>query len=288
MHQTFADMKASLGGYWDQAESYQKFLYVVGALLILSAAFHAGVLLLTGGSWEGDVSWRKPILFGESFGLTAVSLAWVMTFLPRWRWRGWLLALALGVANTYEVVWVSIQQWRGVPSHFNDATDFDAALFAAAGAMILVAAIVIVTVTLLAFFTLKAPPSLAWAIRLGLLVLIAGQAFGQRIIQEGDSTFGAAGALKVPHALSVHGPQVLPLLAWLLLFTPWSERRRTGFVFLAAAGYALLIGVSAVQTFSGRAPLDLGPATAVLLGVGGIAVAGAYLAGLAALRRSPA
>ena len=109
-------MLGKLCSYWVQAESYQKFLYSVGALLIFSAVFHTGVLIVSGGALEGDVSWRKPILFGEAFGLTCLSIAWIMTFLPKRTVSGWLLAGTLGVANFGEVFWVGMQQWRGVPS----------------------------------------------------------------------------------------------------------------------------------------------------------------------------
>lgn len=168
-------MLGSVRGYWVRAESYQKFLYFIGALLLASAVFHTGVLIATGGSLEGPVSWRKPILFGEAFGLTALSVAWVMTFLPRYRIRGWLLAGTLGVANFGEVFWVSMQQWRGVPSHFNLATPFDAAAFTAAGGLIFFTATVITIVTLWTFLSLQAPRSFAWAIRAGMVLLIFSQ-----------------------------------------------------------------------------------------------------------------
>ncbi len=154
-------MLTTLRRYWTEAEGYQKFAYIIGAFLILSAVFHAGVLVVTGGSLKGDVSWRKPILFGEAFGLTALSVAWFTTFLPRKRVRGWLLLGTLGVANFMEVCWVSIQQWRGVPSHFNFSTPFDAALFNANGVMIACTVTVITIVGIWSFFSLQAPPSLA-------------------------------------------------------------------------------------------------------------------------------
>ena len=53
-------MVATLRSYWTRAEGYQKFAYVIGVLLIGSAVFHTGVLIVTGGSFEGPVSWRKP------------------------------------------------------------------------------------------------------------------------------------------------------------------------------------------------------------------------------------
>jgi hypothetical protein len=281
-------MQATLRGYWAQAEGYQKFLYSVGALLLASAVFHTGVLAATGGSLEGDVSWRKPILFGEAFGLTALSLAWVMTFLPKRRVVGWLLAGALGLANAGEVFLVAMQQWRGVPSHFNESTPFDEAVFAAMGVLIIFAAFVIVVVTVWTFISLQAPRSLAWAIRFGWVALVGGQLFGNLMITQGGHTFGAAGAMKVPHALTVHGPQVLPLLGWLLLFTNWSERQRTRTVLLGTVGYVGLVVVSAFQTYSGRAPLDLSLPTALGLGMSLAIFGAAYVWTLVGLRPGPA
>ena len=49
------------------------------------------------------------------------------------------------------------------------------------------------------------------------------------------------------------------MLALLLLFTNWSERRRMQTVILGAAGYGGLVAVGALQAYSGRAPLDLTP-----------------------------
>jgi hypothetical protein len=278
-------MLASLRGYRVEAQGYQKFLYGVGALLVLSAVFHTGVMLATGGSLEGDVSWRKPITFGESFGLTAISIAWIMTFLPKGRLLGWPLALALGLANLGEVAWVSLQQWRGVPSHFNNSTPLDAGLFALAGVLILFTGIVILAVTLLSFFSLKAPPSLAWAIRLGLLLLVASQFFGLLMIRQDSHTFGSAGAMKIPHALALHAAQVLPLLGWLLLFTKWTEGRRTRTVLVGAAGYTVVLAVSAFQTYTGRAPLDLSVGAALLLGIGALLLLAAYATTLLRLHR---
>jgi hypothetical protein len=279
-------MLASLRGYWIEAQGYQKFLYGVGALLVLSAVFHTGVMLATGGSLEGDVSWRKPITFGESFGLTAISIAWIMTFLPKMRLLGWALALALGFANFGEVAWVSLQQWRGVPSHFNNSTPFDAGLFALAGVLILFTGIVILVVTLLSFFSLKAPPSLAWAIRLGLLLLVASQFFGLLMIRQEGHTFGSAGAMKVPHALALHGAQVLPLLAWLLRFSNWSESRRCRTVLIGSAGYIVWVAGSALQTFRGLAPLDLDIRAAITFAMGGLLFFGAYAATLTGLQKT--
>ncbi len=53
----------------------RRFLYLVGALLVSSGLFHLGVFLVDGGPWAGPLSWRKPVTFGISFGLTALAVA---------------------------------------------------------------------------------------------------------------------------------------------------------------------------------------------------------------------
>ena len=85
--------------YWDEAESYQKLLYFTGILLLVSAIIHTVVLIATGGTLMGDVSFRKAISFGEAFGLTAVSLAWFLTFVPKKRILWWILSSIYAVAN---------------------------------------------------------------------------------------------------------------------------------------------------------------------------------------------
>ena len=298
-------MVTTVRSYWSQAESYQKFLYFVGDLFLLSGLFHTGVLIVTDGSWAGPVSWRKPIIFGFSTGVTCLSVGWVLTFLPKYRLRGWLLSGALGISFLLEVFLIDMQQWRGVPSHFNYGTPFDAAVFNIMGTMIVVVEIVIVAVALWTFFSLKAPLSLTWAIRLGMVLLVVGQIFGNLIIANGIPKildfqtgefisegvnsayiFGAAGSMKLPHALTLHAIQVLPVLAFLLLFTNWSESRRLTAVIVAAAGYAGLVVVSAFQTFSGLALFDMSLLAGLGFGISAVSLIVAYVVALVGLRQT--
>jgi len=48
-------------------------LAVIGLLLVASGMAHLVVWAVLGGPWEGPVTWRKPILFGISGGLTSLS-----------------------------------------------------------------------------------------------------------------------------------------------------------------------------------------------------------------------
>jgi len=153
-------MAAQLKVYWTNAESYQKLLYITGFLLISSGVFHTGVLIGTGGTFQGDVSFRKAITFGEAFGLTAISLSWFLTFLPKRRSLWWTLGGIYVVATFLEVFLVTMQIWRGVPSHFNNNTSFDAAVFAIMGITIAMHLPLMVGVLIASFTSLKAAASL--------------------------------------------------------------------------------------------------------------------------------
>jgi len=269
----------SLTSYARRRAPYQTFLYVTAFLLLASGLVHGVLWAVTGDSWTDPVSWRKPALFGISFGLTALSLAWVHTFLRARRRLGWLVCGSFGVAAVGEVGLITLQRWRGVPSHFNTTTGFDATVFQLMGLLVAVAALDIITVTVRALTSLDAAPSMRLAIRAGLLLLVAGQVLGQLILINGvavlrddpgvdlaqANVLGLAGQMKVPHAVALHAVQVLPALAWLLSSTALAERVRLRLVVLATAGYAGLLLVNVAQTFRGLAPLALGVTALVLL-----------------------
>ena len=289
-------MRESLLGYWRQARPWQRLGYLVGAALILVGLAHLLAWLFVGGAWAGPVSFRKPTTFGISFGLTTVTMAWVAGQLRISDRTGWLLMVPLVLADTSEVVWVSVQRWRGVAAHFNDDTALDNLLFVVMGGVAVgVAATVILVVTVLSFTHMRAAPSMALAIRAGLLILLVAQVVGGWMIQhglgladqgatDGLTTFGAAGVMKVPHAVAIHGIQVLPALAWLLSFAALPEQRRVGLVRVAVGGYVALVVVSVLQTASGVAPFDVGVVAALLYLLGVALLGMALVTALLALR----
>jgi hypothetical protein len=292
-----ARMRVSLLGYWQQARPWQRLGYLVGAALIVVGLGHLVAWLVVGGAWAGPITFRKPTTFGISFGLTTITLAWVAGHLRISDRTGWLLLVPLALADASEVVWVSVQRWRGVASHFNNDTTLDSLLFLLmGGGAIAVAATVILVMTVLAFTAMRASPSMALAIRAGLLILLVAQVVGGWMIQhglgpaeegvtEGLTTFGAAGVMKVPHAVAIHGIQVLPALAWLLSFAALPEPRRLRLVRIAVVGYAALVVVSVLQTVTGAAPFDVGVVAAVLYLLGVLLLGAAFLAALLALRK---
>ena len=278
-------------GRFTAVPAWQRFAYWCAALLVLAGLFHVGVFLSDGGPWEGPLSWRKPIVFGLSFGLTVATLAWVLGFLHPRRAVAWVVVAVLAVASVGEVALISMQTWRGVPSHFNNSTPFDETVFSLMGTLVTVLVVLTVLVTVWSFFRLDAPAGLALAIRAGLVLMLVGQAVGVQMILEGGNTFGTAGALKVPHALTLHAVQILPALALLLLLSDSTERDRVRVVRVGIGGYAVLIAATLVQTYGGRAPLDPGPGVILLALVGVALLATSWLVAVrrlgSALHRSP-
>jgi hypothetical protein len=242
---------------------------------MITGLFHLGVFFVKGGPWEGPISWRKPVAFGLSFGITTLTLAWLSLYMPRRR----LVALSvtvLALASVIEVALVALQRWRNVPSHFNFATPFDSAVFSVMGTPVGVIVLCIVFLTITAFRSLNADSSMSLAIRGSLVILLVSQGLGGAIIQNGLAIdrpptetnlaiLGAAGVMKLPHAVTMHALQLLPALALLLSLTSYEESKRRRVVGIGLAGYLGIAGSTLLQTFSGLAPFDLTPGAALLL-----------------------
>ena len=225
--------------------------YSAAVLLLVSGVIHLAVLLISGGTWEGPLSLRKPTTFGLSFGLTLANVTWIASFLPLKDRSRTLLLGTFAAACVLETFLVSLQAWRGVPSHFNVETPFDAvvAQTLAVGGFTLVAIVVMVTVA--AFRQGRAlPPPLRLAIRAGFVALVGAQvaggvmiATGMRLVFGGDPqrAYATGGWLKPAHAVLMHGILVLPLLAWLISRGNWDEGTQTRVVRTGIAIYALVV-----------------------------------------------
>ena len=224
--------------------------YVVGGVLLTSGLLHLVILVASGGSWTGPLSLRKPMAFGLSFGVTLITITWVASFLSlRERSRA-LFVFAFAAASVLETALITLQAWRGVPSHFNVATSGDALVTRAlaGGGVLLV--LLIVAMTVVAFRpNVAISASLRLAIQVGFVLLCAAMAVGGVMIGMGMSqviagnaaaAYATGGALKPTHAIMMHGILVLPVFARLLRLTAWGEERRLRAVRQAANAYVLL------------------------------------------------
>jgi len=106
--------------------------FAMAALALVAA----GGLVLDDRALVGAPIWLKPFRFSVSFAVYAVTLAWLISLLPRWcRVAGWS-GTAIAPAPAVEMVVIVGQVPRGRRSHFNVATPLDSALWAAMGVTI--------------------------------------------------------------------------------------------------------------------------------------------------------
>ena len=257
------ELGRALRRIWVDGRRVERVAYVVGLVLFVSGLVHVGILLVTGGTWIGPVSLRKAATFGLSFGLTLPSVAWATSYL-RLPARGLVLGVFIATC-VVETVLISMQAWRGVPSHFNFATPFDTAVsttLALGGGVIVLVGVVC---TLAAFAGAGGlAPSMALAVRTGLVVLLVAFATGAVMVARGvvearggqaQLAYDTAGSLKPLHAVAMHVVLVLPALAWLLAHTSWAEARRLRLVWVAVVADAVLTAVVGYEAFAGIPPL---------------------------------
>jgi hypothetical protein len=248
----------------------------------------------------GAPLWFKPLKFSLSIMLYAAALAWMLSRLPGRAFRptGWGITVALGL----EQLIIVGQAARGARSHFNEDTAFDVTLFAIMGATIVLVWLATVAIALRFLRERSDDQVTASAVRLGLLVGLAGMAVGFLISANGGHAVGVpdggpglflvgwsttGGDLRIGHFIGMHALQVLPLLAaGLAALGParLDETTRVRIVQVAAAGYAALVVLVTWQAL--RAQPLLAPDTVTLAALMAILVGtGAALAGV--LRRSP-
>lgn len=235
---------------------------VTGLLLILSDLAHLVVFAVAGGPWDGPVSWRKPVTFGLSFGVTLIAVTWITSYLAvRPRLRAVLLVV-FAADCLVEVGGITLQAWREVPSHLNMETPFNTAvsLTLAVGGGVLV---VLLTAFALVSFLRRptGPAGMALAVRSGFAVLLVGLTSGAAMIARGvaltrtghqEDAYHSTAWLKPLHGVSLHAVLVLPALALLLDHTPWSEKVRQRVVTGAVCCYAAAVvgaGVRAALTY---------------------------------------
>lgn len=241
--------------------------------LMISGLLHGVVWQVNGGEWEGAVSWRKPILFGLSTGVTVLSIAWVSTKVRPRRGDGPLL-FAFALTLAVEVVLITLQQWRNQPSHFNRSTSTDAAILTLIEVLITFATVYIVSLTVRVYGPLNATPAMQRAIRDGMALLVLGCLLGVLITLVGyqsvengtdPATFGEGGVLKFPHGIPLHAIQFLPLVVTLAESRRWSQSTIRK---LVRSGTLLTLSFTLfgiLQTFTGRPRFEFWPTSYAML-----------------------
>ena len=298
-------------------------LWSGSAPLTAGGVLMLAVLVVTLGGLAADVrvitgapAWLKPAKFAVSTAIYMLTLAWILTLLPEWprtrRIVGWLTAVVL----VLEVAIIDVQAWRGTTSHFNIGTVLDAVLFTIMGLAIVIQTLSSIAVAAALWRQTFQDRALGWALRLGVIITIAGASTGGfmtrpttaqleqakatgRMPIAGAHTIGAPdggpglpgtgwsvehGDVRVPHFVGLHAMQLLPLLA-IALRRRLSDQARVRAVVVAASSYMALYAVLLWQALRGESLVQPDGATLTALAVWTIVTAVA--AWRAASRHAP-
>ncbi len=245
-----------------------RLLVGAGILLTLSGLLHIPVWFLDGGDWEGRVSWRKPILFGISTGMTLWSLGWICGAIKRDRFAKFdlVVSFAIAVSLVIEVALITLQQWRGTASHFNHATEFDGRIDVVMFVLICIAFLGIVYLGIRSFGFLHLDDEFALAVRSGMVFLILSciigfviSSYGYTRTQAGlpPETVGENGVTKFPHGVAIHVLQILPAIVFMLRKLNVRSDIRKQFIWCASGSFMSLLVFACVQTISGQARFEL-------------------------------
>ncbi|GMN06271.1 hypothetical protein MTsPCn5_16600 [Croceitalea sp. MTPC5] len=174
--------------------------------------------------------WIKPFKFLISTAIYVATVGYLITFYPYSTLKknsirnivSWTLLLELGI--------IVYQAARGVPSHYNGSTAFDAMLFAGMGILIGINVLIMV---LFIIDTIRLKLALGrpvqFAILIGWIVVFFGSWIGGTMISQMAHNVGVAdggdglpllnwstvaGDLRIAHFFGLHGIQLIPLFAF--------------------------------------------------------------------------
>jgi len=217
----------------------------------------------------GINAWVKPVKFSVSIAVYVWTMALLFAPLGDWWAKPWL-GRGIAISMFAEITLIAMQSGRGVPSHFNSTTPFNAAVFGLMGLMILFN-------TLLAFGVflgwvwrdVAVDPLIGAGVRTGLILFMMGSLVGVIMIVLQGHTIGALdggpglpflnwstmhGDLRVAHAVGLHALQAIPLAAWWISTRMRGSSRTARATALMAVSLVYLCGLlfTLRQAFMGK------------------------------------
>jgi hypothetical protein len=202
-------------------------LAAVAALQTVLLAVFLAALVADPRTLAGEPLWLKPAKFAAGIAAFTGSLAWLTPHFPAPDATIRRVSLGVAAGSVVEIALIGGQAARGVESHFNTATAFDTAVYAAMGVTIL-AVVGLVAVLLARSWRREfaVPPAFAWGIRLGVLLFVLGSLEGGAMNAISSATTGGGqvvpglrwrlgGDFRVAHFVGLHALEALPLVGYL-------------------------------------------------------------------------
>jgi hypothetical protein len=297
---TDIDLRAILRRAWAANRS----LTFLGLAMLLALMAALVGIAIDPRAITGAPAWLKPAKFGLSIVIYSFTLQWLLTFVQGRPRLVRLTSIATTISFVVEMVVIIVQVVRGTTSHFNVGTPFDEMLWDTMGRFVIVIWLMNLLAAVLLLIQRLPDAAFAWALRLGLLLTLAGAASGflmtrptptqlaalkagQPVAAIGAHSVGVedggpglpitgwsttGGDLRVGHFVGLHALQAMPLVGWLL--TRRRARRlgpgqRTALVWTAGLAYLGLMLLLIWQALRGQ-PL-IAPDVTTLTALGGLA-----------------
>nr|BFE66026.1 hypothetical protein GCM10020063_105520 [Dactylosporangium thailandense] len=295
------------------ADMHRPLIAVAGLMAALALATLIGVFV-DDRTLLGAPIWLKPLKFSVSIAIYATTIAWLLPRLERRPRLGWWLGTVIAGTMLVEMVIITGQAARGHQSHFNNRTPLDATLYGVMGATIAIAWVATLIIAVLLLMQRMPGRADALAVRLGILVALAGMGVGFLMtipsaaqLATGNPTIVGAhavgvadggpglplvgwsttgGDLRAGHFIGMHALQALPLFAFALALAGRriarlrDERVRVRLIGVFGFLYAGLTALVTWQALRGQPLVHPDAVTlSATAGLLALAVAGAAWAG---------
>lgn len=204
----------------------------------------------------GQNAWFKPLKFVLSTAIYALTLAWLIGQVRRFRRAAEALGTVTAVALVVEIAVITWAAAAGTTSHFNIATPLNGALWAVMGGSITVVWLATAAVGVTVALSPGPDPARNLAVRAGIALGIVGMGLAflmtSPTADQLDNFQGVAGA----HAVGVaDGGPGLPFLGW---STEGGDLRIPHFIGLHAL-QAIPLGALALELLSRKFPVFRDP-----------------------------
>ncbi|MDY1004472.1 hypothetical protein [Curtobacterium sp. CFBP9011] len=299
-----------------RAVAWHPALMTVAAVMALCAVVSVVGLLVDPRTVLGAPLWAKPLKFSVSILLYAVTWAWLIAHLPRWRRLAHRLGTVIAVTLLVEQALILWAAATGTTSHFNVSSPLHVVVWGVMAVSITVLYLC-TFVTSVALFFLRLPtPALTVAVRLGAVIALGG--IGVAFLMTGptptqltspDGIVGAhavgvvdggpgvpvlgwsttGGDYRVAHFVGMHALQLIPLLALAVTVLARrvpqlrSDTTQVRIVVVVALAYAAGTLLLTLQAAAGQSVVH--PSAAVSAVAGAVLLVAAAAVVLTLLRR---
>lgn len=212
--------------------------------------------------------WIKPIKFTISTAIYILTIGFLLTLFPYSTKKKKIINGIVAWTLFIEVTIILCQASRGVQSHYNTSTLFNAVLYQSMGFLIMINVLILIILVIDTIrLKLRTEKSVQWAIFIGLLIVLFSSWIGGQMISQLSHNVGVAdggsglplvnwstvgGDLRIAHFFGLHGIQIIPFFAfWVSKKWQLPFRRQIIMVTIFGLLYAAWIGFVYYQAKQG-------------------------------------